>query len=134
MDDGTLWAPAVGMLRDRVTQLGQVLRRYGLRLNLSKCQLYCSPTCPGPHLMEVAGETLTASECLDVMGIKLRVGADHLRISFAARFKGQGKILGGETHTPDQGEHQSKNPDDGQGDQRYRVVVYWVFRPGQKPR
>ena len=74
MDDGFLWTPTVADLRSRILQLGVVLRRYGLRLNLAKCQLYCSPYCTGPHAMELEGVQLVAVDSLDVMGLKMKVG------------------------------------------------------------
>ena len=74
MDDGFLWTPTVAALKTRVQQLSTVLQKYGLKLNVAKCQLYCSPYCQQPHRMELAGVTLDAVEYLDVMGLKMKVG------------------------------------------------------------
>ena len=74
MDDGVLWTPTVRLLQQRVQDLQGVLLRYGLTLNLSKCQLYCSPTCVGEHSMTIDGVVLRNAGYLDIMGLRMRVG------------------------------------------------------------
>ena len=73
----TIWMMArYGLPRllfyDKFNSLG--LCCSALRLNLAKCQLHCSPTCPGPHAMELQAAKLEGAECLEVMVFKLRVG------------------------------------------------------------
>ena len=43
VDDATLWQSSLPALAKRVEQWMTVLRESGLRINLGKCQLYCSP-------------------------------------------------------------------------------------------
>ena len=77
MDDGVLWAPTVQLLQ-RVENLQQVLLRYGLTLNLSKCQLYSSPACTGSTSMTLDGVVLNNVGHLDVMGLRMRGWDDGL--------------------------------------------------------
>ena len=74
MDDGLLWnrTPAqVGLMLD---QLLGVLREYGLRLNVKKCQLYCSQDVPGAHTVVVQGVQMVAGKDIEVMGLQMRKG------------------------------------------------------------
>ena len=71
MDDGVLWSGNCTDLARKVTEFSRVLR---LSLNLKKCQLYCTPACPGPHAVTVQNITLTGSECLEIMGLSLYQG------------------------------------------------------------
>ena len=89
MDDGVLWTHDIPRLRVRVIQLQAALLKYGLRLNLAKCQLYCAPTCQGPRNMHLDGVTLADAGHLDVMGVRMRVGMTiyELVAPFAARAK-----------------------------------------------
>ncbi|CAE7281359.1 R1A1-element\ORF2 [Symbiodinium sp. CCMP2592] len=64
MDDGVLWTLGTKALQQRVSELSRVLLRYGLKVNLAKCQLYCAPCCPGPPLLRVEGQVLHASDHL----------------------------------------------------------------------
>ena len=68
MDDGVLWSCSMEVMRARVAQLVDTLRRYGLKVNLEKCQLYCSRDVQGVHKLAVQGVCLQGSEHLDVMG------------------------------------------------------------------
>ena len=74
MDDGVFWSCSLEVARDRIAQLTEVLLTYGLKVNLEKCQLYCSRDVRGVHKLVVQGVELKASEHLDVMGLKLRKG------------------------------------------------------------
>ena len=74
MDDGVLWSSSLEVAKVRVAQLTEVLLSYGLRVNLEKCQLYCSKDVPGEHKLQVQGVNLKGSEHLDVMGLQLRKG------------------------------------------------------------
>ena len=74
MDDGVLWTQGSAALQQRVTEFSRVLLRFGLKVNIAKCQLYCAPRCPGPHRIQVDGHTLHTSSHLDVMGLRLYVG------------------------------------------------------------
>eukprot|EP00439_Symbiodinium_sp_Y106_P024669 s5535_g3.t1 len=74
MDDGVLWTLGTKGLQQRVSDLAKVLLRYGLRVNLAKCQLYCAPRCPGPPSLNVGDQVLEADDHLSVMGLRLWVG------------------------------------------------------------
>ena len=74
MDDGVFWTCSLEVAKVRIAQLTEVLRTYGLKVNLEKCQLYCSQDVKGLHKLVVQGVELKASEHLDVMGLKLRKG------------------------------------------------------------
>ena len=74
MDDGVLWSCSLSVIGTRVSQLVAKLATYGLRVNLKKCQLYCSADVAGVHELRVEGVVLRSSEHLDVMGLKLHKG------------------------------------------------------------
>ncbi|CAE7349607.1 RTase [Symbiodinium sp. CCMP2592] len=74
MDDGVLWSRGSLALQKRVAEFAQVLLRYGLKVNIAKCQLYCAPKCPGPRQIRVEGTVLHADTHLEVMGLTLSVG------------------------------------------------------------
>ena len=74
MDDGVLWARDCSDLTKKISDFALVLQRYGLTLNLRKCQLYCTPSCPTPHSLRMGEFVLQGLEGLEVMGLKFAQG------------------------------------------------------------
>ncbi|CAE7623402.1 unnamed protein product [Symbiodinium microadriaticum] len=74
MDDGILWGRDCEGVGRRLEEFSEVLRGYGLHLNLGKCRLYCSPFHLGARMIKVKGQTLRSENHLEVMGVKLAVG------------------------------------------------------------
>ncbi|CAE7726001.1 pol, partial [Symbiodinium sp. CCMP2456] len=74
MDDGILWAKGADRVEQRIRQLMVLLGEYGLKLNGSKCQFLCSPHWKGRKSIVIAGETVSAGQSVEVMGIPMRVG------------------------------------------------------------
>ena len=74
MDDGVSWARDCSDLTKKISDFALVLQRYGLTLNLRKCQLYCTPSCPTPHSLRMGEFVLQGLEGLEVMGLKFAQG------------------------------------------------------------
>ena len=76
MDDCLLWDSNTSLLQRKVMQFQNVLKGWGLRLNLAKCSLYVSPKHTGaPHLC-LDGQRLDSLPSLHVMGVEFKVGAN----------------------------------------------------------
>ena len=73
VDDATLWQSCLRMLSRRVEQWMVVLRESGLRINLGKCQLYCSPSNRQGNKMTVHGTELEGDSHLNIMGVNFAV-------------------------------------------------------------
>ncbi|CAE7422363.1 unnamed protein product, partial [Symbiodinium sp. CCMP2456] len=73
VDDATLWQSSLPRLTQRLEQWMVVLRESGLKVNLSKCQLYCSPYCSQSHRMKVHGTVLESDNHLNIMGMHFTV-------------------------------------------------------------
>ena len=74
MDDGLLWGPDTQVVEVRLDQFLRTLAEYGLVVNISKCQLYCSQDVSGDHTMRVEGSLLRSVDAVEVMGLRLRKG------------------------------------------------------------
>ena len=74
VDDLIAWEGSVQGLSRKTEQLVQEMRTWGLRVNLSKCQVYISPYNQDKGVVRVAGTDLLASDHLLVMGVPFRVG------------------------------------------------------------
>ena len=74
MDDGVLWARSCDELQAKIQQFAGTLERYGLLLNMKKCQLYCTPACAKPHLIRVGGVALEGRDSMEVMGLRMAQG------------------------------------------------------------
>ncbi|CAE7487330.1 jockey\pol [Symbiodinium sp. CCMP2592] len=74
MDDGVLWTKGTLELQKRIKDFARTLLGFGLKVNIAKCQLYCSPKCQGPRQIQVDGTVLLAGPHLDIMGLRLSVG------------------------------------------------------------
>ncbi|CAE7428891.1 unnamed protein product [Symbiodinium sp. CCMP2456] len=75
VDGGVLWNSSTATLAQRVAQWAAVLRQCGLRINLSKCEFYVSPSSKGGRSITIMGVALHASPRLTVMGLQLHVKA-----------------------------------------------------------
>ena len=73
MDDIIAWGIKSQDLAVRVEQLAQELARWGLEINLSKYQYYCSPHATGDRQLVVMGHRLDSEDHLDVMGLCMGV-------------------------------------------------------------
>ena len=74
MDDGVLWGRDCQQVAQRLGEFARVLEGYGLKLNIGKCRLYCSPHMIGERSLRVQGHLLSPEDCLEVMGIPFAVG------------------------------------------------------------
>ena len=74
VDDLIAWEGSVQGLSRKTQQLVQEMQLWGLRVNLSKCQVYVSPFNRDKGVVRVAGQDLRASDHLLVMGVPFRVG------------------------------------------------------------
>ena len=92
MDDGVLWSRNCQELKQKIEEFSTVLERYGLSLNLKKCQLYCTPACPGPHELCLQSIKLRGQEGLDVMGIRLYQGVSSTSIIYPMLMRAQSKF------------------------------------------
>ena len=73
MDDAVAWDVKAQDLSKRVEELARELAKWGLEINLSKCQYYCSPYATGDRELEVMGKKLQSEDHLDVMGLCMGV-------------------------------------------------------------
>ncbi|CAE6970182.1 unnamed protein product [Symbiodinium sp. KB8] len=73
VDDATLWQTSLPDLARRVEQWMTVLRESGLRINLGKCQLYCSPHNRHGGKLVVNGTELVGDNHLNIMGLRFVV-------------------------------------------------------------
>ncbi|CAE7381271.1 Ank3 [Symbiodinium necroappetens] len=73
VDDATLWQTSLPDLARRVEQWMTVLRESGLRINLGKCQLYCSPRNRQGGKLVVSGTELVSDNHLNIMGLRFVV-------------------------------------------------------------
>ena len=73
VDDAALWQSSLPVLARRVEQLMVVLRESGLRINLSKCQLYCSPHNHQGGKMTVHGFEIVGDSHLSIMGLNFAI-------------------------------------------------------------
>ena len=73
MDDAVAWDVKAEDLSRRVEQLATELAAWGLEINLSKCQYYCSPYATGDRQLVVMGKTMHPEGQLDVMGLCMGV-------------------------------------------------------------
>ena len=92
MDDGVLWARGCGDLTRKIEEFSIVLRRYGLELNLKKCQLYCTPACDGPHSLMLQGFKLEGRPDLEIMGLNLHQGVTMTSLMHPLLVKAQNKF------------------------------------------
>eukprot|EP00439_Symbiodinium_sp_Y106_P015486 s535_g2.t1 len=74
MDDGLVWNSRVETVELRAQQMSVEFAKYGLKLNPLKCQLYVSPNVEGKRFILLNGIRIEPSECLQVMGVSLRIG------------------------------------------------------------
>ena len=76
VDDMIVWGVTKQGLSVKIGQLVEEMRKWGLRVNLQKCQVYVSPYNkePGPGKVEISGVSLDPDDHLLVMGLPLRVG------------------------------------------------------------
>ena len=74
MDDGILWGLDCASIGQRLEEFSRVLLGYGLKLNLGKCRLYCSPHYNGARRVRVGTHWLEAEGRLEIMGVPLAVG------------------------------------------------------------
>ena len=74
MDDCLLWGRGVEGLEIRIKQLGVVLAEFGLSLNGAKSQVYTSPFWEGPKYLTISGVRVDASDHIEIMGLRMRVG------------------------------------------------------------
>ena len=58
----------------KLQQFLEVLAGYGLMVNVSKCQLYCSPDISGDRTMRVEGSLLRGVEAIEIMGLSMLKG------------------------------------------------------------
>ena len=76
MDDCLLWDSNTSLLEVKLRQFRNVLKEWGLSINLQKCGLYVSPKHTGlPHLT-IDNQRLEAKQTLVVMGVNFKVGAN----------------------------------------------------------
>ena len=73
MDDAVAWDVRAEDLAARVQQLAGELSLWGLEINLSKCQYYCSPYASGDRELVVMGTRMRSDDHLDVMGLCMGV-------------------------------------------------------------
>ena len=74
VDDLIAWEGSVQKLSVKVTQLAEEMFKWGLRVNLQKCQVYVSPYNTDKGKVTIAGHVLEPDDHLLVMGVPLRVG------------------------------------------------------------
>eukprot|EP00439_Symbiodinium_sp_Y106_P043307 s7434_g5.t1 len=74
VDDGLLWSRSCRAVQDRVEGLAVQLRRFGLTINPSKCQFYVSRKVEDGKAVTIEGVRVEASQCVEIMGIKMYVG------------------------------------------------------------
>ena len=74
VDDMLLWNGTKAGLGKRVEELSRGLLRWGLKLNIQKCQVYASPYSRESGPLQVAGEEIAVDDHLQVMGVPFRVG------------------------------------------------------------
>ena len=92
MDDGLLWARDCGDLGKKAADFSRVLRRFGLTLNIAKCQLYCTPACPGPHTIQVEDVRLQGQDRLEIMGVCMAQGTSVNALIQPLLTRGQNKF------------------------------------------
>ena len=74
VDDLIAWEGSVVKLSAKVAQLAAEMAKWGLRVNLQKCQVYASPFNRDTEKVTISGHVLESDSHLLVMGIPLRVG------------------------------------------------------------
>ena len=74
VDDMLLWHGSREGLQAKVERLVGLLARWGLRVNLQKCQLYSSPHSMDSGPFVVDGQVIRCDDHVMVMGIPFRVG------------------------------------------------------------
>ncbi|CAE7842015.1 pol [Symbiodinium necroappetens] len=80
MDDGCFWSRGVALMQAKIREYAQQLQKYGLSINLAKCQLYCAPRCSGARLIRLGEAVLEASPHLEVMGLQFKVGVTTMEL------------------------------------------------------
>ena len=80
MDDGCFWSRGVALMQAKIREYAQQLRKYGLSINLGKCQLYCAPRCFGGRVLRLGEAALEASPHLEVMGLQFKVGVTTMEL------------------------------------------------------
>ena len=80
MDDGCFWSRGVKLMQTKVEAYAKQLSKYGLSINLGKCQLYCAPRCPGGRSLRLDDVVLEASPHLEVMGLQFKVGVTVMEL------------------------------------------------------
>ena len=74
VDDMIAWGGTKRGLSLKIGQLVDEMKKWGLRVNLQKCQVYVSPYNKEPGKVEILGASLESDDHLLVMGLPLRVG------------------------------------------------------------
>ena len=74
VDDMLLWHGSREGLQEKVEHLVRLLASWGLKVNLQKCQLYCSPHSADSGPFVVDAQTIRCDDHVMVMGIPFRVG------------------------------------------------------------
>ena len=92
MDDGILWARGCLDLATKIRGFATVLSRYGLSLNLKKCQLYCTPACPQPHVLALGESKLMGQTGLEIMGLSFYQGVSMTALMHPMMSRAQNKF------------------------------------------
>ena len=94
VDDATLWQTSLPALARRVEQWMTVLRESGLRINLGKCQLYCSPHNRQGGKLVVGGTELAGDSHLNIMGLSFVVNQTTCDIISTLLMRARDKFWG----------------------------------------
>ncbi|CAE7854601.1 unnamed protein product, partial [Symbiodinium necroappetens] len=94
MDDGLLWGRDVASLAARLREFSDTLSEYGLKLNHSKCKLYCSPFSGPVRAMQLGQSILHDRGSITVLGLEMRVGMTACQFLQPLITRARGKFWG----------------------------------------